>query len=570
MHQQFVLRVRLLSIFFILIAVTLIVRLYILQIVRGDQYAARADAQFILPQSPLLDRSSIYLTDKSGTLITAASLQEGFAVALNPTKVQSASVLCEWLVDLIPAVEFSTCLTKATKKDTQYVPLANHLPAALGHQLEASSTPGVIVVADRWRYYPGGSLAAQVIGFVAYNGDVQEGRYGLEREYEKTLARSSGDLYANFFVQLFGTVRGALTGDSLSGDIITTIEPAVQAELERTLATYKAAWRPAYSGGVVMDPNTGEIVAMAMDPTFDLNTFNTQEGSSIFSNPIVQGSFEMGSIIKPLTMAAGLDSGAVTAATTYNDTGCTILDKKNFCNYDLKARGVVPMQEVLSQSLNLGAAFIATRMGSTTMRDYFVNRFALGTTTGIDLPVELRGFVQNLDSPRLVEYATASYGQGIAMTPIGTLRALATLANGGNLVVPHIVKAIRYDTGLTKTLDWGKPVPVLKPSTTATVSRMLTNVVDTTLANGSIKLEHYSVAAKTGTAQIANPAGGGYYADRYLHSFFGYLPSHGAKYIVFLFAFEPTGAAFASQTWAEPFHKLTQFLIHYYDIPPDR
>ncbi len=131
------------------------------------------------------------------------------------------------------------------------------------------------------------------------------------------------------------------------------------------------------------------------------------------------------------------------------------------------------------------------------------------------------------------------------------------------------MRAIRYDTGLTRTLTWGE-APALKPQTTTDVSRMLTQVVDKALANGDIKLEHYSVAAKTGTAQIANPAGGGYYADRFLHSFFGYFPSYDAKFVIFLFAVEPTGAPFASQTWAQPFHSLTQFLISYYDVPPDR
>jgi cell division protein FtsI/penicillin-binding protein 2 len=169
-----------------------------------------------------------------------------------------------------------------------------------------------------------------------------------------------------------------------------------------------------------------------------------------------------------------------------------------------------------------------------------------------------------------VEFDTASFGQGIATTPVETARALATLANGGLLVTPHFVKAIHYDTGITKTLNWPEPAQVLKPETTLAVSRMLTSVVDLSLANGAIKNEHYSVAAKTGTAQINNPAGGGYYADKYLHSFFGYFPSYNAKFIIFLFAFKPNGAPFASQTWAPPFHTLTQFLINYYTVPPDR
>jgi cell division protein FtsI/penicillin-binding protein 2 len=204
------------------------------------------------------------------------------------------------------------------------------------------------------------------------------------------------------------------------------------------------------------------------------------------------------------------------------------------------------------------------------MRDYFLTHYALGQKTGIDLPGEVAGLTSTLKSPRLVEYDTASFGQGMAITPIETIRALATLSNGGYLVSPHIVKAIQYDSGLTHTLEWSQPVQVLKPQTSTEVSRMLTEVVDTALAKGAIKTEHYSVAAKTGTAQIVDPTTGNYYPDKYLHSYFGYLPSYDAKFVIFLFAYEPQGAPFASETWSTIFHSLTQFLINYYNIPPDR
>ena len=158
----------------------------------------------------------------------------------------------------------------------------------------------------------------------------------------------------------------------------------------------------------------------------------------------------------------------------------------------------------------------------------------------------------------------------MAISPIAMTRALAVLANGGYVVTPHVVRAVREESGVMRELGWGEPKRVLGERAATAISRMLTNTVDEALAGGSIKLEHWSVAAKTGTAQMANPEGGGYYEDRFLHSFFGYFPSFNAKFLVFLFAQEPTGASFASQTWAGPFHELSQFLISYYDIPPDR
>lgn len=504
-------RVRAVTVFCLLAALVIVGKLYYLQIIHGEEYARRADAQTVELSDPLLNRGAIYFSGKDGTLITAATLRE---------------------------VEGSSASSSAA-----------------GHQ----------------RYYPGGSLAAQALGFVAYNNDnEQKGRYGLERYYEQTLARSGEDSYANFFVELFGGFASVWGQEGGQGDLVTTIEPSVQAELERTLLAYEDKWHPALSGGIIMDPYTGEIVAMAVSPDFDLNAFNQQKGTAIFANPHVESVFEMGSIIKPLTVAAGLDSGAITESSTYDDTGCISVDQKKICNFDAKARGVVPVQEILSQSLNVGSAYVATKMGPESFRNYFLQKYKLGSETGIDLPGEVYGLVGNLSSPRLVEYDTAAFGQGIAITPVETVRALSTLGNGGLLVTPHVVRAIKYDSGVTRTLSWGEGEQVLKPETSTRISRMLTKVVDTTLADGALKLEHYSVAAKTGTAQIADPVNGGYYADKYLHSFFGYFPSFSPRFIVFLFANEPKGAPFASQTWAPPFGSLVKFLINYYNIPPDR
>ncbi len=504
---RFTNRVRVVTGILVLGALVIVGRLYVVQIVHGEEYARKADAQLVVTKDPLLNRGGIYFTDKAGERVVAATLR--------------------------PLGEDSK-----------------------GHQ----------------RYYPGRSLAAQTLGFVAYNNDdEQKGRYGLERYYEHTLARPGENLYKNFFVELFGGLQSALSGTPSYGDIITTIEPTVQAELERTLAEYGAHWSPRLAGGVVMDPMTGEILAMAVYPTFDLNEFNMQEDPLIFGNPMAESVYEMGSIMKPLTLAAGLDSGAITESSTYNDTGCIEMDEKKICNHDLRARGPgTTMQQVLSESLNLGASFVATKMGPDTMREYFLDRYKFGEETGVDLPGELRGLTDNLKSSRRVEHNTASFGQGIAITPVQMTRALASIGNGGYLVTPHLVRAVRDERGFERELGWGEPVRILKGETSTAISRMLTEVVDKALADGKIKIERHSVAAKTGTAQVANPNGGGYYTDRYLHSFFGYFPSFDPKFVVFLYAQEPVGAPFASQTWAGPFHTFTEFLLNYYNIPPDR
>jgi cell division protein FtsI/penicillin-binding protein 2 len=268
-------------------------------------------------------------------------------------------------------------------------------------------------------------------------------------------------------------------------------------------------------------------------------------------------------------MTAGLDAGVIIPDTTYNDTGCIEVNKSRICNYDLKARGVIPMQQILSQSLNVGASFIATQLGHERFRSYFT-KLGFGTETGIDLPSEVQGNIRNiLTSPRDVEYDTASFGQGIAVTPVEMIRAMGALANHGSIVTPHLVKAVRLQSGVVKTLSWGDPEPVFSKQATEETTRMLVEVVDKKLGNGKVKLPEMSVAAKTGTAQIAGP-GGKYYANLYFHSFFGYFPAYDSRFVILLYTREPQGVQYASETLTHPFIDLTHFLVNYYAIPPDR
>jgi cell division protein FtsI/penicillin-binding protein 2 len=227
------------------------------------------------------------------------------------------------------------------------------------------------------------------------------------------------------------------------------------------------------------------------------------------------------------------------------------------------------MQQILSQSLNIGAATIGLKVDKVTFVKYF-NSFGFGTTTGIDLPNETGGLLKNLKNPKDIDIATASYGQGIAVSPIAMARGLSVLANGGYLVTPHMVKEIDYIDGSRKMIKPVKQGPVLKPETVTEVDRMLVTVVDTALANGKIKMDHYTMAAKTGTAEIAVPVKGGYYPDRYLHSFFGFFPAYNPRFIVFLYQIYPKGAKYASETLTDPYNEIAKFLINYYNIPPDR
>lgn len=570
MRAQFRFRLRLIFAGIILIALLILVRLYFVEIVHGNDYALKADHQFSVSSSGLFDRGSIYFTDKDGTLISAATLQTGFLVAINPQTMKDPQAAYDAIFAVAStSIDHDTFFTAAGKKSQVYIEVAHHLSEAAGEALSTKDIPGITVLRERWPTYPGGALASQTLGIVSFgNGDTLTGQTGLEEEYDGTLARSGGSLYSNFFAQLFSNAGDLLVNakDAHEGNVVTTIEPEVETRLMNDLTSVNTKYSSKESGGIIMDPQTGAIYALGSVPTFDPNDLSNVN-ASLLPNPLVEHVYEFGSIMKPLTMASGLDAGVITPTTTYNDTGCITVNTATICNYDLKARGVIPMQQVLSQSLNVGASWIATQLGQDKFRAYFTKLF--GQKTAIDLPQETGALLSNLSKPQQVGYDTASFGQGIAVTPVQMIRALGTLANGGNMTEPHVVRAIDLDSGVTRTLDWGTMTPVFSAQTVQEVSTMLTSVVDVNIANGKDKIPSMSVAAKTGTAQLTKP-GGGYYKDRFFHSFFGYFPSYNPRFIILLYTNDPQGVEYASETLTATFIDLVHFLIEYYQVPPDR
>ena len=554
-------------------AAVIIASLYSAEIIHGSSYAAKAQAQYAKPAATLFDRGTIYFSGRDGIDTAAATVAQGYLVYTNPKQVTDASGDFEALSHYLTSLDKATFIAKAGKPADPYEELAHHVDEASAQSIQRLGLPGIYAVPEAWRSYPGGVLASHELGLVGEDASSSEviGRYGLERSYDPTLSRSGTGSSADVFAELFSGLKDSVfgSGSAHSGDIITTIEPTVQAYLEKVLAETQNAWHPDEIGGIVMDPSTGEIVAMSSLPTFNPNDTSTVKDASVFSNPLVEHVYEMGSIMKPLTMATALDTGAETPDSTYDDVGCMTIDKKKICNFDGRARGVIPMQQILSQSLNIGAATIALKVGSTTMDRYFTD-FGLASTTGIDLPNEATGITSNLKAGTDIDVATEAYGQSIAISPVAMARALSVLANGGYLVTPHLVKEIDYTDGSKQVIAPVKTQTLLSVQTVQEVDHMLSVVADDALALGKLKMDHYTFAAKTGTAEIADPVNGGYYPDRYLHSFFGFFPAYNARFIVFLYQVYPKGAEYASETLTDPYNDLMQFLINYYNIPPDR
>ncbi len=566
-------RIRLLLCVIFLVACVLVGKLYFVQIVRGEQYSERADRQYARPNQNTFDRGSIYFEAKDGGRLSGASVKEGFTLVINPKLLESPEKAYVSLKSILPSIDRESFLQKASKKDDPYEEIMKRVSKDDGGKISALEIPGIRVYKERWRVYPAQKLASHTVGFIGYssNNDTLAGRYGLERSYETVLARNTSDLYVNFFAEIFSNIKKTLSTEKpLEGDIVTTIEPTVQDSFDGILKKLHTKWSSELTGGIIMDPKTGEIYAISAYPNFDPNQLQNEKNSDVFTNPLVESVYEMGSIIKPITMSVGIDTGRVTASTTYNDEGFLVLNGKKISNHDSVGRGPkTSMQEVLNQSLNTGAAFVMEQVGKEKFSKYMLD-FGLGEFTGIDLPNEAKSLVQNLKSTRDIEHATAAYGQGIALTPIATVRALSTLANGGFLIQPHLVKEIDYSIGLSKKIEPNQGKEVIKKETSKEITRMLVEAFDKGLLGGAVKMDKYRIAAKTGTAQIANPRGGGYYEDRNLHSFFGYFPAYNPRFIVFLYTVYPKGAGFASQTLVQPFMDAVKFLITYYEIPPDR
>lgn len=571
--SNFSFRVRLLFVFIMSFAALLIVKLYFLQIVKGNNFSEEADRQYVNVSRGLFDRGNVLFTTKNGSLVSAATLKTSYILSINPKNIIDSESVYKQLSEYItldPAIFYS----KTSKKDDPYEEILKRIPEDIIKKIEPLNIPGVIIEKERWRYYPGNTIAAPLIGFVGYNKDsVLEGRYGIEKYYEDVLKRDSENLYVNVFAEIFSNISKTFSKNKeKEGDIITTIEPEVQGFVDKEAEDTSKRWRSPQTGIVVIDPKSGEIYAMGNSPTFDLNNFSKEKDLSVFSNPSISNSYEIGSVMKAITMVSGIDSGVVDSKSTWTDYGFVTLDGKKITNVDKNPRGKATMQDVLSHSMNTGSTYIMQKMGKEKFVEY-LQKFGIGVETGIDLPNEVAGNINNLKSPRDLEYATASFGQGISLTPINATRAFSVLANGGKLITPHVVKKINYKVGISKKISYTDEArQVVSKEATEDVSRMLVEVVDKALVGGKYKIEHYSVAAKTGTAQMARPAneGGGYYPDKFLHTFFGYFPAYNPKFLVFLYTIDPKDINFGSQTLSEPFFNIVKYLINYYEIPPDR
>lgn len=557
-----------LYVFITTVGLLIIGRLFDLQIVKSESYKERANRQFVTPKNFLFNRGTIYFSNKNNDMTIAASMQLTYKLTINPKQITDPENVFNQ-ISQITEIDKDDFFKKADKKTDPYEEVKNRLSEADAKKIDELKITGVSLYKEKWRFYPGGDSASQVIGFVGFKGNNLIGRYGIERQYEGILSRTNDGAYVNFFAEVFSTIGKSISKtNNDEGDVVLSIDSNVQKFAEEQVADISQKYSAEMAGVIVMDPQTGEIVAMASTPRFNPNDSKDPNALGLLQNPLVERVYEYGSVIKPLVMAAAIDEGVITPETRYTDKGTVVVADKTIKNFDGKARGNVPMQTVLDQSLNTGMVFIEQKMGTQLFRNKMLN-YEFDKKTGIDLPGEVSGLISNLKGPSPVGYATASFGQGIAFSSVAAVKAFSSIANGGYLVTPTITRG--YVNKMGSVIPFEKTVPkqILKPETSKTVTNMMVHVFEQ-YGNGAYKMEHYSIAAKTGTAQIAKDGGGGYEEGKYTHSFFAFFPASKPKFLVFYTLRDPRGASFASQTLIGPFTELTKYLIHYYEIPPDR
>lgn len=554
----------------VLVGFIFVLRLYQLQIIHGQDYRAQADRQFVASSGNTFERGSILFTTRELYQVPAASTKHGVKVAITPNSITDRDGLYQAINNVVP-LDKESFLARASKSEDPYEEILFQLNEDEADALQALNLRDLRFHQESWRIYPQDTMTAKTIGFVSYDEDELRGQYGLERTYEDVLKRNNSER-KNLFVDILTSLSRTLSPSWFTeGDLVTTLDLSAQRELFRTVTDINTDWNSQSTGGIIIKPSTGAVISLESVPSFNPND-RSQADAQYFRNPLVENVYEMGSIMKPLIVAAALDTQAITPDFKYNDTGSVVVRNRTIYNYDKKGRGLdTALETILSDSLNTGMVLIEKIMGHETTKTY-LERLGFREKTNIDLPNEATGLTRNIDTLSDVEFANISFGQGIAISPIAMTRALATLANGGELITPYVGDFVAYPEGSQKDLspDSEANIQVFGPQAVRQVSDILVHSVDNVLGGGKYKNDHYSIAAKTGTAQIPNPQEGGYYDDRNLHTFFGYFPASNPEFLVFLYTLHPKGARFSSQTLAAPFFKLTDFLINYYHVPPDR
>lgn len=567
MTKAVISRWRLVSLFcvFALISSAIGWRLVSFQVIGSDRLQTQG-RQFRVNEQTLTPRRGL-IRDRGG-LVLATNIPATDLYVMPKTLAERDRVrVAQELASILP-IPLDTLYERINKTSVEWSLVARQLDDATVQTIKSRHLPGLDYQEVPKRTYPNGAFLSPLLGFTNADG---HGVYGIEGRYNDLIGGEPGILVAEtdslgqplaFGQQQY---RPAIEG----ADVVLTIDAAMQRmaedELARTIAEQGAA------GGtiVVMDPNTGAILASASTPTYDPNKYNVTD-AQIFVNPAISATYEPGSTFKVLTMAAGLQTGGITPQTTLIDNGSFKVETDTIYNLDKKAWGPETMTQVFERSSNVGASFIASRTGKQKFYD-MLRQFGMGQKTNVDLDGEEIGIVRWPDDPTKIwhpiDLATNSYGQGLTVTPLQMVTAVSAIANGGTLYTPYVVDRIERHGDLVQDR---KPQPVrqvLRPEVAATVREMMATSAHSVLAE-KFNLPGYNIAAKTGTAQIPDPKTGKYVEDKTIASIISFFPAEKPLFTVLIKIDQPKKNSLGGDVAAPALGRLAGELLRYAGVPP--
>ena len=557
-------RLRILFALFAVASLLLSARLAYWQTVGRPELLGRATDQVRSDLAIAAQRGVI--RDRNGAVLaTTVELRSLYAIpgqmkdaAGNDTKAPTAAALAPLLG------ERPEILRAAFESGAEWLFVRRRLPEEIASRIADLHLRGLGFEMEPKRLYPNGSVGAQLLGFVNDDG---LGQYGIEGRYDAALAGVAGRLAvardpANRELALgLRTTVPPRNGN----DLILTVDLAVQTAAERELAAAVEREKAAGGSVVVIDPRDGAIRAMASVPSYDparVASANTEA----LRNRAISWTYEPGSTMKAITVAAAIDKGVVTPTTSYNDVGYAVIGGRRLANAQNKVYGPTTVTQVLERSQNAGAVFVASKLGAPDIYAY-LRAFGFGERTGVDLASETTGIVRPLAEWYPVDLGTVSFGQGLSVTPLQLATAYAAIANGGTLYRPYVVASRRDADGEHRTAS--EPLRrVISEETAQTMRTMLISTVDVGIANAA-SLRGYSVAGKTGTAQIPSDDGR-YVDDAYISSFAGFVPAVDPQLVVVVVLERPESKLLGTVPAMNAFKAIATDALRYARVQPDR
>jgi len=555
------LRASLIFTFFAIGFVLVVLRLFYWQIISGDRLQKDAANQHFIQFTIPASRGEI-LDVKGNPMVVN---QPAYVVYGEPRMIKNIREFAEKVAGIL-ALDVEKMIADLSDKNRVWVPFAHKVELSLVTQLKALELAGLGFEKEPKRFYPEASTAAHLTGFVGsdVNG-VDQGYFGLEGYYDRQLRGIDGSR------RLEKDAHGApiliSEEDRLAPEdgrtLVLWMDKVVQQIVERRLAEGIQRYGAKEGSIVVLDPVTGGVLAMATYPGYDPRDYAAYD-KSLYKNPIVASSFEPGSTFKALIMAAAIDEKLVKPDTVMDEDAPVQVGPYMIRTWNNKYNGKITMTQVLEYSSNVGMVFVAKELGRERLLSA-IKKYGFGKTTRIDLQDEATPDMRPDKDWREVDEYTASFGQGIAVTPIQMVRAVGALANNGRMMEPHVVKEIREASGKTITIPPKLTAQVVRPETARIVTEMMVSAVD----NGDAKWakpKGYRIAGKTGTAQI--PIAGHYDASKTIASFVGFGPADKPRFVMLVTLRETTSSPWGSETAAPLFFTIARDLFTYWGIPP--